>query len=141
MDNKQTILLVDDQKDFLDVFSAKLREAGFNTIETNSGEEGISKLREIKPNLVLLDLIVILNINMPQMDGVETLSKIKADPGISDTKVVFLTNHGEPVPVKDLELNDKKFAQVVGAIDYLRKSTDLDDLVSEVKRLITKYSA
>lgn len=133
MSDNPLILLVDDEKDFLEIFSTKLKAAGFNIAEASGGEEAISKIKEIKPSLVLLDF------NMPQMDGAEVLSKIKADPEIANTKVVFLTSYGEPVPVEELELNDKKFAQEVGAMDYLRKDADLDETVAEVKKILAKY--
>ena len=121
------ILLVDDEKDFREILSAKLKAVGFNIAEAGNGEEGVRKAKEIKPDLMLLDL------NMPVMNGAETLLRIKADPELENLKVVFLTNYGEPQ--KDLDLINEKFAREVGAFDYIKKTDELDKIVEEIKNI------
>ncbi len=129
-EKKPLILLVDDEKDFLEIFSIKLQSAGFEVAESMSGMEAIDKIKKIKPDLTLLDF------NMPEFDGIEIISRIKADPEIAETKVAFLTNYGEPLPLKDLKDADKKFAEEVGAMDFLRKSDNLDETVEAVKKIL-----
>ncbi len=75
---------------------------------------------------------------MPMMNGVETLTKLKADPTTSSLRVVFLTNYGEPE--KETTWIDEKFAREAGAIDYIKKSEDLKSVVEEVSKLLTHYS-
>lgn len=123
---KQTILIIDDNKDFLEIFSMKLTQAGFEVTTAVGGEEGFNKAKQLKPDLVLLD------VEMPVMNGVETLAKLKADGDTSQLKVIFLTNYGEPQ--KETTWIDEKFAREAGALDYIKKSEDLATVVDEVKK-------
>ena len=130
---KQTILIVDDNKDFLEIFSIKLAGAGFEVITANSGKEGIAKAKEIKPDLILLD------VEMPEMSGVETLYNLKQDGDTKDMKVVFLTNYGEPQ--KETSWIDEKFAREAGALDYIKKSENLEKIVDEVKKVLGEHNS
>ncbi len=125
---KQTILIIDDNKDFLEIFSMKLESAGFRVATANSGTIGIEQAQKLKPDLVLLD------VEMPVMNGIEVLAKLKTDPNTASLKVVFLTNYGEPQ--KEASWVDEKFAREAGAMDYIKKSEDLSEVVIEVKRLL-----
>lgn len=129
------ILVVDDEKDFLEIVSVKLNSAGFDVVQALGGEQALARLKEFKPDLILLDL------KMPGMDGAEVLSKIKADSATSDVKVVFLTNFGEPLPVKELLEVDRRFAKEAGAFDYIKKTDDLDEIVKRVKTILTKTNS
>jgi len=133
--NSQLILLVDDEADFREIFSMKLKAAGFVVELAEDGLQGIEKAKILKPDLILMD------VKMPGMDGVEALSRIKADLSISKTKVVFLTSYGEPLPVEEIQKNDRKFAQELGAMDYIRKSDDLDEIVNVIKKILGKNSS
>ena len=126
--NKQHILIVDDNRDFLEIFSMKLGQAGFEITTATSGKEGIEKAKASKPDLLLLD------VEMPEMSGVEALAKLKADPNTATLRVVFLTNYGEAT--KDTTWIDEKFAREAGAMDYIKKSEDLGKVVDEVKRIL-----
>lgn len=122
-----TILVVDDNKDFLEIFSMKLTHAGFEVTTANSGKEGIQKASEKHPDLILLD------VEMPEMNGLETLAKLKENPVTASLRVVFLTNYGEAD--KETTWIDEKFAREAGAMDYIKKSDDLSKIIDEVKRL------
>lgn len=106
------ILIIDDNADFLEIFSTKLTQAGFQVTTAKDGDEGIQQAKLISPDLVLLD------IEMPGINGMETLSKFKADPLTSAIKVVFLTNYD------------------IGTIDYIKKSEDLDKVIGSIKGLL-----
>ncbi len=106
----------------------KLTQIGFEVVTANSGMEGIEAAKKIHPDLILLD------VEMPVMNGLETLAKLKADSATSSFKVVFLTNYGESQ--KDTTWLDEKFAREAGAADYIKKSEDLGKIVDEVKRLL-----
>ena len=125
---KQSILIVDDNKDFLEIFSTKLTQAGYEVTTASGGKEGIAKAKTSKPDLVLLD------VEMPEMSGIETLAQMKADPLTSTLKVSFLTNYGEPT--KEASWIDEKFAREAGAMAYIKKSEDLSKVIDEVKRLL-----
>ena len=125
---KQTILIIDDNKDFLEIFSMKLESAGFRVATANGGAMGIEQAQKLRPDLILLD------VEMPVMNGIDVLAKLKADPNTATLKVVFLTNYGEPQ--KEASWVDEKFAREAGAMDYIKKSEDLSEVVTEVKRLL-----
>lgn len=125
---KYTILLVDDDNSFREIIKTKLEAAGFVLEEADNGEDGFEKTKQMKPDLVLMD------VQMPKMNGIETLSKIKADSEIAATKVIFLTNYGE-ANTADAQLDDK-FAKDIGAIGHLRKTDDLDLIVGRIKQVL-----
>lgn len=123
--DKTLILIIDDDPSFREIFSVKLEAVGFSVALADSGENGIQKAMEVIPDLVLLD------IEMPGMTGIQVISKMKADPRLERIKVIFLTNHGE-VGENEAWL-DKKFASEIGAIGYIKKTDDLDKIVKEIK--------
>lgn len=102
------ILIVEDDKFLRELIAQKLSKEGFNISEAVDGEEGIKKIKEEKPQLVLLDLI------LPGIDGFEVLSRMKEDPIISSTPVIILSNLGQK---EDVEKGLK-----LGAVDYLIKA-------------------
>lgn len=122
------ILIIDDSKDFLEIFSMKLTQAGYEVATAPSGAAGIEQAKKLTPDLILLD------VEMPGMNGVETLAKLKGDSSTAAIKTVFLTNYGEPT--KDATWIDEKFAREAGAMDYIKKSEDLGKIVDEVKRVL-----
>lgn len=131
-EKKPLILLVDDEKDFIDIIGGKLNSSGFEAVGALNGEDALTALKDMKPDLVLLD------VNMPGLNGVDVLEKLKENPATADTKVVFLTAYGEPLPIKELLENDKKFAQEAGALDYLKKTDDLNEIVKRIKAILAR---
>ena len=129
MNEKPLILLVDDEENFLEIFSTELQSAGFEVVAVNSGEAALAKLKEIRPALVLLD------VEMPEQNGAETLEKIRTDPNLSGLKVAFLTNLGNPD--KSLQWTDEKFAREAGAIDYIKKTDDLENVSRQIQQIIS----
>lgn len=122
------ILVVDDDADFIEVIRAKLQAAHFNTIEANNGEEAISIVKDHKPDLVLMD------IQMPVLDGIEAATKILENKETANTRILFLTNLGDSWPsVSDV---NRKFAQEIGVLDYMKKGVDLDTIVARIKELL-----
>ena len=123
--NQPLILIVDDEGDFREILGTKLKAAGFLVEEASSGAEGLEKAGKIGPDLIILD------VNMPNLSGVETLGQFKSDPVLAKIKVIFLTNYGD---MKETALwLDEKFAREIGAYDYIRKSDDIDKIVEEIK--------
>ena len=108
MEPKKTILIVEDDKFLRELISRKLSGEGFDALEAVDGEEGIKKIKEGKPDLVLLDLI------LPGIDGFEFLAKAREDPETSSIPIIILSNLGQREEVdKGLKL---------GAVDYLIKA-------------------
>jgi DNA-binding response OmpR family regulator len=104
----KTILIIEDDKFLRDLITQKLIKEGFEVSEAVDGEEGIKKVKEEKPDLVLLDLI------LPGIDGFEVLSQMKKEPTLVSIPVIILSNLGQK---DDMEKGLK-----MGAIDYLIKA-------------------
>ncbi len=102
------ILIIEDDKFLRELIVKKLTKEGYDVSEALDGEEGVKKVKEEKPDLVLLDLI------LPGIDGFEVLARIKEDPALASIPVIILSNLGQKEDVeRGLEL---------GAVDYLIKA-------------------
>jgi CheY-like chemotaxis protein len=122
------ILVADDEQDIRTILRTKLEASGFRVIEAENGQDAIDKCRLERPVLVVMD------VRMPVMSGTEAVSHIKEDRSLSDIKVVFLSNFGE-----EQEINawvDKKYAQEIGAVDYIKKSDDLAAIIQKITAII-----
>jgi CheY-like chemotaxis protein len=126
MELPKTVLVVDDEASFREIFSLKLTAAGYHVETASSGDEGIKKVKELRPDLVLLD------IRMPGMTGEEVLATLRRDPLTSFTKIIFTTSIGDP---SDIE-TDKALAEKFGADGYINKTEDLENFVT----LVNGYS-
>jgi len=104
----KTILIIEDDKFLRELIVRKLTEEGFGVSEAVDGEEGIKKIKEEKPDLVLLDLI------LPGIDGFEVLSQMRKESALSSIPVIILSNLGQK---EDVEKGLK-----MGAVDYLIKA-------------------
>ncbi|MBM72025.1 MAG: DNA-binding response regulator [Crocinitomicaceae bacterium] len=118
------ILLVDDESDILDFISFNLEANGYNVKVASNGEEGISIAKEFKPDLILLDLM------MPEMDGIETCERIRENDTLKSVLIAFLTARGED------------YSQIAGfdagADDYILKPIKPKVLLSRVKALLKR---
>ena len=83
------ILIVDDEVDILDLLEYNLEKEGYEVIKAMDGEEAIRKSREHKPDMILLDIM------MPNLDGIETCRRIRAIKGLEKVFIVFLTARSE----------------------------------------------
>jgi DNA-binding NtrC family response regulator len=112
------LLIVDDEKDFVEMFSLRLREAGQKVLEAYSGKECLDMLAE-HPDID----VVVLDIKMPGMDGIETLQEIKKRHPV--VEVIMLTGHGTiETAVQGMKL---------GAYDYLLKPADFEEIETKVE--------
>jgi two-component system chemotaxis response regulator CheY len=117
---KTKILSVDDSATMRKVVGRTVAVLGFDLMEANNGEEAIEKIKA-NPGEVAL---VILDVNMPVLDGEETLHRMKADPELSDIPVMMLTTESERNRVLG-------FIQA-GAANYLMKPFSGDDLAAKI---------
>lgn len=121
-----TILLVDDEPDILEILSYNLSSEGYEIITAKNGAEGVSKAKKKLPNLIILDVM------MPEMDGIEACEIMRKTPGLENTIITFLTARGED------------YSQVAGfdagADDYITKPIKPKVLVSKVNALLRRLS-
>jgi len=117
------ILIIEDEDIIIEVLEKKLKEAGYETDIARDGKKGIEKAKEVKPDLILLDIM------MPVMDGFEVMENMNKDEELKDIPVLIVSNSGQPV-----ELNR---ARELGADDWLIK-TEFDpiEVLEKVRRII-----
>ncbi len=128
MDKLSLLLVVDEDQNFHEIFSKRLEAEGYTVEHAFSGAEALEKAKAIKPSLVLMD------VKMPGMDGVETVMKMKEDPELKDIKVVFLTSIGSPDD--DVQHLNSRFSEELWAIGYIRKTDDLNSIVLKIKSFV-----
>ncbi|UKM65252.1 response regulator transcription factor [Flavobacteriaceae bacterium GSB9] len=119
------ILLVDDEPDILEIVGYNLSNEGYHVITAENGQEGVKKAKKEIPHLIILDVM------MPEMDGIEACEIIRKNPDLKNTIVTFLTARGED------------YSQVAGfdagADDYITKPIKPKVLVSKVKALLRRF--
>jgi len=128
MAEQKLVLVADDEASFREIFSALLLAAGFRVETAENGQVAIQKAKELKPDLVLLD------VKMPVMDGPTALLKLRDDPETKDIKVAFLTSLGDPR--QDMQEMNRTISQDFGAQNYLKKTDDLERLSDEIKKML-----
>ncbi|MFL1012509.1 response regulator transcription factor [Flavisericum labens] len=119
------ILLVDDEPDILEIIGYNLSNEGYQVITAENGQEGVKKAKKEIPHLIILDVM------MPEMDGIEACEIIRRNPDLKNTIVAFLTARGED------------YSQVAGfdagADDYITKPIKPKVLMSKVKALLRRF--
>ena len=126
-DTKFKILLVDDEPDILEIISYNLESNGFEVFTASNGVKALKKAKVILPDLIILDVM------MPEMDGIETCEEIRKMPELKNTIVTFLTARSED------------YSQLAGfdagADDYINKPIKPRLLVSKVKSLLRRLNS
>lgn len=124
MANRKTILVVDDEQDLLDLIEYNLKKEGFDVLKAEDGLEGIEVAREHNPNLVLLDIM------MPKMDGLEVVERMRDDKKLKRIPIIFLTARGdEKTEVEGLNK---------GGDDYITKPISTTKLISRIKAVLRR---
>jgi two-component system alkaline phosphatase synthesis response regulator PhoP len=122
--NEHKILLVDDEPDILEFLSYNLKKEGYNVFTANNGKEAVGVAKKENPHLIILDVM------MPDMDGIETCREIREIPGLKDVMIAFLTARSED------------YSQIagfdVGADDYINKPIKPRVLISRIKALLRR---
>jgi two-component system alkaline phosphatase synthesis response regulator PhoP len=118
------ILLVDDEPDILEIVGYNLSSEGYQVSTAANGLEAVAKAKKVKPHLIIMDVM------MPEMDGIEACENIRKDNNLANTIITFLTARGED------------YSQVAGfdagADDYITKPIKPKVLVSKVKALLRR---
>ena len=120
-----TILLVDDEPDILEIVGYNLTQEGYVIVTAENGLQALDQAKKHKPQLIILDVM------MPEMDGIEACEKLRAMPELSESVITFLTARGED------------YSQLAGfeagADDYITKPVKPKVLVSKVKALLRRF--
>ncbi|MBT8327881.1 MAG: response regulator, partial [Bacteroidia bacterium] len=123
----QKVLIVDDEKDIVDLVRYNLEKEGFKCYSAFDGQEAIEKAKDKKPDLILMDIM------MPKMDGIEACRQIKSIDALKDVFVAFLT------------ARDEEYSELagfdVGADDYITKPIKPRILVSRIKAILGRVKA
>jgi two-component system alkaline phosphatase synthesis response regulator PhoP len=121
---KNKILLVDDEADILEFLSYNLKKEGYRVFTANNGKEAVTVAKKENPDIIILDVM------MPDMDGIETCREIRDLPGLKDVMIAFLTARNED------------YSQIagfeVGADDYINKPIKPRVLSSRIKALLRR---
>ena len=118
----RTILIVDDEEDIVDLLQYNLEKEGYDTAAATNGIEGIELARQIRPDLIILDIM------MPGMDGIEVCQRIRQDAYLKNTPVLMLTARTEEeLQVQGLD---------VGADIYFSKPISIPILFSQIRALL-----
>lgn len=122
---KQTILVVDDEQDLLDLIEYNLRKEGFEVLQAENGEEGIKIAKEHRPDLILMDIM------MPRMDGLQAVEILRNDESLRNMPIIFLTARGdEKTEVEGLDM---------GGDDYITKPISTTKLISRIKAVLRRF--
>lgn len=119
---KYKLLVIDDEKGFVDTISERLEAKGFEILKAFNGKEGLEAAHSARPDLIILD------ITMPEMNGYDVCRKLKTDETFKDTPVIILSAHFQP--------NDIRFGKEMGADAYMTKPLELDLLLHKVNALM-----
>lgn len=119
------VMIADDDPNICRLYESAFTSRGYTTIVAQNGEETLVLIEKEKPDVVLLDIM------MPSIHGLQVLDIVKSDPKIKDTKIIMFT-----------ALSDEKTkmeAKELGAIDYIVKSeSSMGDILSKVQKVLTK---
>jgi Response regulators consisting of a CheY-like receiver domain and a winged-helix DNA-binding domain len=125
--NSGKILLVEDDPMVVRMYARKFKKEGFGLALAYNGEKGLEELKKERPDIILLDIM------MPKMSGLEMLKIVKDDPQYKDLPVVMLTNLGD-------RAEDVKKCKELGAEDYwVKANMQLNEITDKVKKILAKY--
>ena len=121
---KQKILIVDDEEHIRELLKFNLNNSGYDTILASNGVEALKYAKDEKPDLVLLDIMI------PEMDGIEVCKNIRAEKTLVNTSIIMLTAKSEEL--------DKILGLELGADDYITKPFSIRELLARVKAVLRR---
>ena len=122
MPNPKVILIVDDEPDLIEIAQTHLESAGYGIITASNGKEGLEAAKRFKPDLILLD------ITMPEMDGLQMLEILRGTEGLKSMKVLMLTAKGQSSNIFE--------AEHLRVLDFLIKPFSCDELLEAVRKAV-----
>jgi DNA-binding response OmpR family regulator len=124
MNNEQTILVVDDEPYILRSLSFVLEREGYQVTTAAEGREALTKIRELRPRLVFLDIM------LPHKNGYEICAEIKGDPELAETHIVMLSAKGQQI--------DRERGMLGGADEYMTKPFSPKEIVDYVRDIFAE---
>jgi two-component system, OmpR family, alkaline phosphatase synthesis response regulator PhoP len=118
------ILIVDDEKDIVDLLFYNLQKEGFSTVKAYDGEAALGLVRSGKPDLMILDLM------LPKMNGLDVCKAIRRNPETANLPIIMLTAKGEEI--------DKIIGLEIGADDYITKPFSVKELIARVRSILRR---
>ena len=122
--SKAKIVVADDDLDLCELLEMKLRQSNYEVFTAMDGVQALEMVRSIRPNLVILDIM------MPLMSGMEVLRELKSEIATSDIPVILMTAKRQE--------SDVNSGFALGVVDYIVKPFNLKDLVAQVKGVISE---
>jgi len=119
---QKTVLIVEDEEDAAELFAEMMRVSGFRVRTTSKSKPAISMMNEDKPDLVLLDIM------MPDVSGLDILREMRQDANLSDIPVILVTAKSMPADIKN--------GMEAGASTYLTKPVGFQELKDAVERTL-----
>jgi two-component system phosphate regulon response regulator PhoB len=119
-----TVLIVDDEKDLRHLLDFNLKQAGYRTLHAATGEEALQQAARHEPDMILLDL------NLPDLSGIEVAKRLKADPETREIPIIMLTARGGEA--------DKIAGLEAGADDYVTKPFSVRELLARIKAVLRR---
>ena len=120
----KTVLLIDDEKDIVDLVKYNLEREGYAVLTARTGKQALQQVQH-RPHLILLDVM------MPELDGWEVIKHLKKDPRTAEIPVIFLTAKGSDL--------DEVLGLELGADDYIVKPISIPKLIARIKNTLRKY--
>ena len=124
--NEKTVLIIEDEEDAAELFAEMMRVSGYRVIKTSRSTPAIGMMTAEKPDVVLLDIM------MPEISGLDILRQMRRDPALANIPVVVITAKGMPADIKN--------GMEAGAFTYLTKPVGYLDLKEAVERAIGSQS-
>jgi len=129
MEGKRKILLVDDDKDFVEATKLVLESKPYEVIVAYDGDQALAEARQKKPDLIVLDII------MPVKDGFTAAEQFKKDPELSKIPIIMLTSFAQRVGETSLSVSQ---GLTLDTEDYVDKPVSPEELLRRVERLLSK---
>jgi len=127
MSEKKHILVVDDEQDMVELLEMNLSSAGYRTSSARTGREALRLIEQAPPDLAILDIM------MPELSGIEVLSRVRSEPSLASIPIIILTAKGEEV--------DELVGLSVGADDYIAKPFSHKVLLARIEALLRRSGA
>ena len=124
---RQRIVIIEDEKDIVDLVRYNFRKEGFDIESFSSGKDGLEYIRKNSVDLVLLDIM------LPDLDGIEICKRVRADERLKTLPIIFLTAKGEEI--------DRVVGLELGADDYVVKPFSPRELVARAKAVLRRQEA
>ena len=122
--SKQTILVIEDERDLVEVLTYNLTNEGFEVISATDGQDGLRRAKRELPDLIILDLM------LPVIDGLQVCRQLRSDPRTQDLRILMLTARSEEI--------DEIVGFNMGADDYVTKPFKIKPLIHRIKALLRR---